>query len=188
MFPTTASADGLPRQWIAHIKACIKHLCHFFNTHRMVEDYTSNFYLPSAEQFRKLTADNMKRAKQLATWIEHVKEHWDNVQIDLVEKGPLKDLQVGEEFNIQVRVHLGNLDPADVEVILYLGRMIAAGKIVGAKKIPMKFIGGDAEWVPVYEASNITCEHSGKHGYTIRVTPHHDDLNKPFLSGLIVWA
>ena len=63
----------------------------------------------------------MKRAKQLATWIEHVKEHWDNVQIDLVEKGPLKDLQVGEEFNIQVRVHLGNLDPTDVEVILYLG-------------------------------------------------------------------
>ena len=66
--------------------------------------------------------------------------------------------------------------------------MNAAGKIVGAKKISMKFIGGDAEWVPVYEASNITCEHSGKHGYTIRVTPRHDDLNKPFLSGLIVWA
>ncbi len=182
------SADGLPRRWITHIKANIKQLCHFFNTHRMVEDYTSNFYLPAAEQFRKLTANNMARAKQLAAWSKHVRDNWEKVRVELVEKGPTKNLQVGEEFNIQVRVHLGNLNPEDVEVMLYLGRMNATGKIVGARKIPMKFVGGDYEWVPVYEASNIICEHSGMHGYTVRVTPRHEDLTKPFLPGLIVWA
>ncbi|MBD3325018.1 alpha-glucan family phosphorylase, partial [candidate division KSB3 bacterium] len=54
------SVDGLPRRWISHMKACIGKLCHFFNTHRMVQEYAEHSYLPAADQYNTLTSGKMQ--------------------------------------------------------------------------------------------------------------------------------
>jgi len=36
-------------------------------------------------------------------------------------------------------------------------------------------------------AGVIPCEQSGLHGYTLRVVPHHPDLNNVMSTGLITW-
>jgi starch phosphorylase len=181
-------ADGLPRRWIARMKATIGKLCYFFNTHRMVEEYTEQFYLPAAAQYRKLTANKLSGAKALAAWTKRVRANWSQLRIELVDAGPSQALRVGEKFYVRARVHLGSLTPEDVEVQLYLGRVNAAEEIVDAKIIPMKSVEVDREWVYIYEASEIACWTSGLHGYTIRILPKHLDLVKSFLPGLIVWA
>lgn len=181
-------ADGLPRRWIARMKATIGNLCYFFNTHRMVKEYTERFYLPAAVQYQTLTAGKMAKAKALAAWKDHVRKNWDQIRIEIVEAGPSQDIQVGEEFYVRARVHLGSLTPEDVEVQLYLGRVNAVEELVDTEAIPMDSVGVDQEWVYLYEASEIACGKSGLHGYTIRVLPKHPDLVRPFLPGLIVWA
>jgi hypothetical protein len=45
---------------------------------------------------------------------------------------------------------------------------------------------GDGEYF--FEATDVVCGASGRHGYTVRVLPYHPDLTTPFLPGLILWA
>jgi glucan phosphorylase len=59
-------ADGLPRRWIARMKSSIAMLCPEFNMHRMVKQYTNEYYLVAHNRFRELSAQNGAKAMQLA--------------------------------------------------------------------------------------------------------------------------
>jgi len=181
-------ADGLPRRWIAHMKASIGSLCHFFNTHRMVREYAERFYLPAADRYRQLTEEEMARAKALVGWEARIRENWAQVRIEVVDAGPATELQVGDEIHARARVRLGALSLDDVQVELYLGRVDADGEIVEAEAVPMRPVGPDGDGMYLFEVGAVPCRKSGQHGYTVRVLPHHPDLLSPFLPGLIAWA
>jgi starch phosphorylase len=180
-------ADGLPRRWIARMKASIGNLCHYFNTHRMVGEYTKRFYLPAASRYQQLTADGMARAKALAAWKARVQASWPQVRVETVETATFTELKAGDEVQVQARVRLGALTPDDVTVELWLGRVNDRGEIVAAEATPMPPVGpaGDGSW---HFAASIVPYQSGLHGYTVRVLPRHPDLTTPFVPGLIVWA
>ncbi|MFQ5859613.1 MAG: alpha-glucan family phosphorylase, partial [Anaerolineae bacterium] len=181
-------ADGLPRRWITRMKASISNLCHFFNTHRMVREYTECFYLPADERFRQLTADDMVRAKALAAWKARIQEGWPQIRVETVDTEPVTELQVGGKVRARARIHLGALTPDDVTVELYLGRVDPDGEIVEAEATPMQLVEPDGEDHYLFEASVVPCRKSGLHGCTVRVLPRHPDLTTPFLPGLIVWT
>jgi len=181
--------DRLPRKWIARMKDSIATLCCFVNTHRMVHDYTEEFYLKAHDRFRALDAGNAARARALAAWMARVRAAWPQVRVMLVEDGPPEAVPVGTLLNIRAHVRLGELAPDDVCVQLYIGRVCSSGDIVEARKIPMHPAGTGAQGARVFEATGISCSDSGMHGYTVRVLPHHADLIEPaFLPGLITWA
>jgi starch phosphorylase len=181
-------ANGLPRHWIGHMKASIGALSYFFNTHRMVQEYTERFYLPGAERYWQLAADDMARAKALAAWKTRVRKSWDQVRVGKVEAEPFTELQVGDGLHVRTQVHLGSLTPDDVRVELYLGRVDAGGELVRAEATAMQPINEAKAGDCLFEATDVRCLASGQHGYTVRVLPHHPDLTTPFLPGLIVWA
>lgn len=180
--------DRLPRRWISRMKASIGVLCHFFNTHRMVRDYTEAFYLPAHARQRELAADGAARAKALARWLERVRREWPQVRIEAVDGGPPAELRVGATTRVCARVTLGALEPGDVEVQLYLGRLDPAEEIVDAQTLPMTPAGRDERGWHLFEATAVPCSRSGLHGYTVRVVPRHPDLTARFLPGLITWA
>jgi starch phosphorylase len=180
--------DKLPRRWIERMKASIGSLCHYFNTHRMVREYTERFYLPAAERQRQLTADGMARARSLAAWKERVRDHWSKVRIESVTADSLDGIQVNSEIKAQAEVSLGALTPDDVSVELYVGLVNAGGEITGARAIPMRPVGDGGNGRYRFEVSSVACCRSGLHGFTVRALPRHPDLIAPFLPGLIVWA
>ncbi len=180
--------DRLPRRWIARMKVSIGVLCHFFNTHRMVRDYTEVFYLPAHARQLELAADGAARAKALARWLERVRREWAQVRIEAVDGGPASELRVGATTRVRARVTLGALDPGDVEVQLYLGRLDPAEEIVDAQTLPMTSVGRDERGWHLFEATAVPCCRSGLHGYTVRVLPRHADLTMRFLPSLITWA
>ncbi len=180
--------NGLPRRWIGRMKDSIGTLCHFFNTHRMVQEYAERFYLAGVERYAQLTADGMNRAKALATWKTRIQESWSQVRVETVETEPFSQLQVGNKFHVRARVRLGTLTPEDVRVEIYLGRVDATGELMDAEAIPMQPIEQDKAGNHLFEACDVTCFASGRHGYTVRVIPHHPDSASPFLPGFITWA
>jgi len=180
--------NALPRRWIGRMKASIGQLCCYFNTHRMVQEYTERFYLPGAELYQQLTADDMARAKALAAWKTRVQSSWSQVRIEKVEAKSVTELQVGDKFDARARVHLGSLTPEDVRVEIYLGRVDAMGELVEAEAMPMQPVGPVEVGSYLFEASDVTCSASGRHGYTVRVLACHPDLTTLFLPGMIVWA
>jgi starch phosphorylase len=181
-------ADKLPRRWIARMKASIGNLCHFFNTHRMVREYTERFYLPAAARYQALTADGLARARALARWKSKVREHWPEVRVEAVTTGALGELKVGDRINAQAQIRLGALTPDDVSVELYSGLVDAKGEIVEPQTTPMSYAGPGDRDCHRFEAGSVACCRSGLHGFTLRVLPRHPDLTTAFMPGLIVWA
>lgn len=180
--------DHLPRRWIALMKGSLKNLCHTFNTHRMVREYTERFYLPAAERFARLEADSAAASRALSAWMTLVRREWPQVRVLAMEDGPAADAKVGDTVRVRARLHLGALAPADVTAELYLGVLDASGEIVQPANFPMHHTSSLAHGDHVFEAAGVLCCRSGLQGYTVRILPHHPDLAEHFVPGLITWA
>ena len=180
--------DGLPRKWIEYMKNGMEYLCHFFNTNRMVAEYTERFYMPAATRYDKLTADEMAGAKALAAWKEKIRAGWSEVQVNEIEVDLPAEPQVGDDIAARAWVNLGPLDPEDVGVELYMGQVNAEGEIEDGDAVPMQFVEQIAGQGSQFAVSAVPCLRSGRYGYTVRILPQHADLVTPFMPGYIVWA
>ncbi len=179
--------DGLPRKWIARMKAAMKVICPYFNTTRMVEEYTEQLYLPAAQRYERLTRNDMARAKALASWKETLYQHWPQVRVLHVETNALEEIKVGCNLEIQALIHLGELGPEDVTVELYHGPLDTAGEITPGTATVMECVETRENGQYVF-AGAIPCQLSGRYGYTLRMLPHHQDLSSPYEPRLISWA
>jgi len=177
----------VPRRWVGRMKASIGALSYFFNTNRMVAEYTDRFYMPLAERYRKLSADDFAGVKQLSEWRQRLMSAWAQIRVESVEGDLPSELHVGEIFHAQAKVFLGELNPDEVCVELYLGLVNPDGELVGGSSVPMepKQPLDSGRWLFGTEAM---CEMSGVHGYTVRVLPKHPDLVTMFQLGYIRWA
>jgi len=182
-------SDGLPRGWIARMKAAMRNHAGVFNTNRMVRDYTEECYLPSAQRSQRMLGDDLKHAKALASWKEHVRKEWGNVRIERTwtEQAGSQDLRVGDQLQVQAEVYLGGLKPTDVAVELYYGPVDGEGIIVNGRTLPTLIAQSRGKGRFVF-AGAITCQTSGRHGYALRIVPAHEDLGTPFEMGLVLWA
>ena len=180
-------SDELPRRWIARMKAAIGNLCYFFNTHRMVREYTERFYLPAAKHHAQFTAEGIARAKALAAWKAKVQGSWADVTVVAVASSSATELQIGQQAKGQAQVKLENLAPEDVLVELYAGLVDAHGEIAQPEIIAMQAL-AERQGENFIFAATTAPHHSGLHGYTVRIRPRHPDLATEFIPGLIVWA
>jgi starch phosphorylase len=180
--------NGIPRRWVGRMKASIATLCPFFNTHRMVQEYTERFYLVAHSNCRKMRAEGAARARALAAWSARLAAEWPQVRVRLDGGLPPGELKLGEAFDVRALVRLGSLDTTDVHVQLYSGALDASGELAGAGATPMRPAGraDSGEWV--FEGQGCSHERTGRHGYTARVVPSHPDLAETILPGMIAWA
>ncbi|MBN1661906.1 MAG: alpha-glucan family phosphorylase [Anaerolineae bacterium] len=181
--------DGLPRGWIAKMKAAMRDHAGVFNTNRMVREYTEVCYLPSARRTHRLSGDEQVRAKTLAAWKEQVARQWGPLRIERVwtERPDEADLKVGDQLLVQAEVFLGELKPTDVAVELYHGPLDGAGQITNGRTLPTLIAQSKGDGKYIF-AGAIPCRTSGLHGYALRILPQHEDLGNPFEMGLIRWG
>ncbi|MGB8643668.1 MAG: alpha-glucan family phosphorylase [Anaerolineae bacterium] len=182
------SADKLPHRWIALMKASIGGLSPQFNTHRMVHEYTERFYLPTEERARRLAADEMAGARALAGYKSRLDAYWREIQIEVQDVDAIAQPVLGHSITARAHVRLAGLDPNDVSVELYAGRVDANGELVHGRATPMQPVAQPEPGTYLYETDMIPAAQSGLHGYTVRVLPKHPDLASPFLPGKIAWA
>ena len=182
------SVDGLPRLWIAKMKRSIQELCHFFNTHRMVGEYTINFYLNALSQHNALNAENLAKSVELAAWKQQIQSNWNQIKVVSIDSGNLSSVQIGKDYTVKAQIYLGVIKPDDVSVELYVGPVDANDEIINATAYRMNSVSKIEDGLFLYEEKNVTNKRSGLHGFTIRVLPHHKNLSNRFLPGLITWA
>lgn len=107
-------ATGIPRAWVARIRASMAQLTPQFSTNRMVREYVEKMYLPAAEAFRNRSAQQSEIAKTLYSWNEQLTRHWHEVH--------LSNLSISENENgwaYDIQVYLGEISPDFVQVQLY---------------------------------------------------------------------
>jgi len=182
------SSDGLPRGWLKRMKHSMMTLCPVFNTGRMVAEYLTTCYLPSAQRFLRLTGDNLQKANALAQWRQTMQRGWGQIKVEGVEVNSSDPMQVGGELPVMVRVNLGRFSPDDVEVQLFHGLVDSLGDIPRPELVPMSHNGAPKHGNIWEFHGAILCRSSGQHGFSVRVLPRHGDLASPYEPGLVCWG
>jgi starch phosphorylase len=180
-------ADGLPRKWIARMKSSIAMLCPEFNMHRMVKQYTNEYYLVAHNRFRDLSAENGAEAMQLAHWLGRMEKAWPQLRIESVDES-VPEIELGAQLEVSAKVFLDILSPEDVTVESVMGRMSADGELTDFHATPMLPLEKDRSGSYIFRSVVQPTARSGMYGYAIRVLPKHPHLLSPFLPGLILWA
>ncbi len=179
--------DRLPRKWIEMMKASMKKLAPFFNTNRMVQQYTEKFYIPSYNKRKILLDNNYTRTYEITDWKKKLVENWGSIKFVLIEEEKkTESLKIGSQYSVTAKVNLGNLQPEDVEVQIYYGKVDDKNKAHSNSFIPMKFIEAN-DGIYEYQGA-INCDTTGNFGYTLRILPKHELLVNSFELGLISWA
>ena len=178
--------DGLPREWIRRMKSSMTHVAKEFSSHRMLKEYSENFYYPALENSRRFAAADLKPAKDLAAYLAKARKAWPAVSVSDLRTDAAPVMERGDLVTASAVVELGGLAPAEAAVELYHGNLSSQGDIVDPERIEMTAIEqrGSA-WI--YRVS-VACDRTGKQGYAVRVLPKHPALVSPYVPGLVRWA
>lgn len=179
--------DGLPRGWLAKMQNALSQLSSYFNTHRMVRQYAERYYLPAADRRRMMGANDGARARDLASWKTRVREAWPRVRVVGVNSSVSGEIPVSDRMTVTAEVHLAGMTPDQVSIELYQGSIDPGGDIVDGQVTSMDPVGSSGD-NHLFEAADVSFDSSGKHGFTVRVLPHHVDLPNPHQMGLIRWG
>lgn len=180
-------ADGLPGKWISRMKSSIAVLCPQFNMHRMVKQYTDEYYLVAHNRYRNLSSENATNAIQLAAWLSKVEKAWPRLRIESVDE-VVPEIELGAEVNVSAKLFLDTLTPEDVSVETVLGRLTADGEITDSVATPMKSCAQDPSGNYIFHSVVQPKTRSGLYGYAIRILPKHSHEVSPFAHGLIRWV
>ena len=174
-----------PRGWIRRMKASLRTLCPELTAARMVRDYVTRLYEPTADHASRIIADDFNGAKELVAWKARVRAAWSGVSVsDVDTDGGAVDL--GAVRAVEATVVLGELKPEDVTVQLVHGPVGQGDEIVDPMLVPMTEISSSG-----HEAryrGELSAGIAGRYGFTVRVLPFHPDLATPVEMGKIAWA
>ena len=162
-------------------------ICPFFNTNRMVREYTEWYYIPAMNKYATLFENEQKKAKELAEWKTKIQKNWSKLSFINIEHNGKKEYQVGNEISIAAKLHLDGLSPDDVNVEIYHGFLNSDNKIGDGKVDRMNCTEDNGDNVFTF-VGKISCQVSGLYGYTVRVVPKIENLTHPHETGLILWA
>jgi starch phosphorylase len=178
--------DHLPREWTEKMKAGLRHLVPIFNSHRMVQEYVNQYYVPCSKRFNALKQGDFSGARELAAWRRKLMTGWQGVQVEQVVSGDGQELNVGQEVLAQAKVRLGSLTPDDVTVEAYFGRLQPTGDFAERETVSLK-VAEAKDGLYLYQGS-IPTSMPGRFGYTVRITPSREKLENPFIIDLVTWA
>jgi starch phosphorylase len=178
-------AAGIPRGWLAKMKASMKRLSPIFSTNRMVAEYAERFYLPTASRLIRLSGDK-GRVLSLLDWRKRLHAHRDEVKITQVGvDGGRGEFLVGSKVKVTARVSLGSLNPGDVRVQAYYGVLTPEGQIGKGSHVDLA-LGQSWGTDHLYEGE-VECGSSGSCGVAIRVVPFHEDALLPYEMPWVRW-
>ncbi len=180
-------ADGIPRGWIACMKASLQTLCPVFSTDRMVREYAERFYFPASRQWQELSGKEFALARDLAAWKERINRHWHRVRIDGLETIEADEIGVGSRVPVAARIDIGELGVDDVAVDAYFGVLDSRGIIVGGELVPLA-PDNDGDGSVRRFTGEIECRFCGRHGFLIRIMPRHGVLGPLYEPGLLAWG
>ena len=181
------SSDGLPRGWLAMMKASLHKLCPMFTSHRMVMEYWKKFYVPSAERQFHLKKNSWEGIKKLGSWRDKIMFNWDTISIKDIRFDDMSEIEIGASYHAEVDLFIGEMAPEDIMVEAYCGSLDSSNNIQHSFAIPMNPASNRGNGVSTY-LCDIRFEETGHYGLNVRITPNHPDAESRLTMGLVIWG
>lgn len=168
------SEGGVPVGWVEMMRRSMKNHAPAFSTLRMVREYTSRFYMPSAEAFRHLTADGLSEAKSALVWRDRVRGSWSSVKIMQVTDDAQRSNTIGDSFKVRTVADLGALQPEDVLVQALSGQVSQNRELANLELNNLDLVESNGT-THTFEGI-VRCATPGHRGYVVRIVPNHEDV------------
>ncbi|MBX6419773.1 MAG: alpha-glucan family phosphorylase [Nevskia sp.] len=174
----TRDAAGIPRQWVARLRASLASLAPRFSTNRMLREYLEQLYRPAAAACQRRCADGGRLAVELRRWEATLRSRWHEVRFGNVEQR-----RDGDGWLFHAQVYLGEIAPQAVAVELY------ADPLPGEEPVVQRMERG----APIEGAQNAFLYQVRLAGtrpaedYTPRIVPDHAEARVPLECELIHW-
>lgn len=106
------NAQGFSEGWIKTIKNSIATIAPHYTMKRQLDDYYDKFYIKEVANFKKLSANNNKLAKELAAWKETVAQRWDSIRVVSKDDSVLYGAETGKKYTLRYVIDEQGLNDA----------------------------------------------------------------------------
>jgi starch phosphorylase len=167
---------GISPDWIQFIKNSIAKITPRYTTKRMIDDYTSKFYLKLAQRSAILKENQFAKAKEIAAWKQKMVAGWDQIQITRVEMPErlIHDPHVGEDYKFEVSIDTGSLNDKGVGIELVITRKDVHNHVTLYDVVELKPVG--AEGSIIHYSGDYQMHQAGSFQYSFRMFPKNEDL------------
>jgi starch phosphorylase len=172
-------AQGIPRAWVARMRASMARLTPQFSADRTVREYAEKHYLPAAAAYRARAGAQGAEGVRIAKWQRALAEQWPRLRF-----GAVTCETRGSQHAYEVQVCLGGLEPEAVRVELYADG-VAGGAPVRQEMQRVRRLTGASEG---YVYRGTVAATRPQTDYTVRLIPRCDGLAVPLEAAHILWS
>ncbi|MDD3760464.1 MAG: alpha-glucan family phosphorylase [Acidithiobacillus sp.] len=168
--------SGCPCAWVEKIRSSMAELTPRFSSHRMLQEYVENLYLPAAKRLRERSS--LEQLRSICAWQNHLRSHWYGLRF-----GELHVTETGEEYQFQIHIYLGEISPEMVQVQLFANGIANSTP----ELLPMdrcEALSGSTNSF-LYQCKVATDRPSSD--YTPRIIPAHPSCLVPLENNAILW-
>jgi len=181
-------AQGLARAWLERARRALVTIPPRFDARRMVEEYRTLAYGPLARRRLELEAGGHAPLKALAADRRRVHEGFARVRVVELRVGDPAALRVGDALEVEARVDLGPLAPADVHVELVLGaRGACSQELEQAQIVRLAPHAAGPDGLRSFTGRHLL-RAAGSLAYGVRVRPRSEEAGVSPLHEPAVWA
>lgn len=170
------NSKGYSTGWVKTIKNSIARIAPHYTMKRQLDDYYSKFYNKEAARFKVLSADNNKKAKEIAAWKESVAEKWDQIQVVSSEKCDALvqgQIESGKDYTIRIVVdEKGLKDAIGIELVTIHTDSEGKDHIYSVEPLKVVKTEGDLYTFEVCHSIN----NAGSFKVAYRMFPKNEDL------------
>ena len=168
--------QGVPVEWISHIKNTMVRIAPEFTMKRQIDDYYEKFYSKLWERSKKLINNDFEKAKELAAWKKTMMTEWDNIEVlnYSFEKPDENVYRSGHDYKAEIALNVNNIPKENVGVEFVITHMSKAGEheFVANKEFTLVSCKSGK---CLYRA-HLVPEKAGTFFYGIRIYPKNKDL------------
>jgi starch phosphorylase len=171
-------SEGIPRSWVAHMRASMAELTPQFSANRMMREYVDELYSEAAERYQKRTANKAQQAVLFCHWRDALMKSWHKLRF-----GSLDVQRQDNLYLMTVTVYLDDIDPETVQVQLYADQEDGAGPEIHVMEMGEAVAGTVNGYL--FRAS-LPARRPAEH-YTPRIIPYFKGATVPLEAAKILW-
>jgi starch phosphorylase len=174
----TRDRDGIPTAWVARMRESMARLTPQFSANRSVSEYTENYYIQAARNYRAREADGGAPARKIVDWQKHLETEWSKLYF-----GGLSVQTDNGQHRFEVQVYLDEVDPNLVQVELYAMGIDGGSPVRQPMERSRELAGGGSGYVYTVQ---VAAERPAS-DYTARLLPYFPGALVPLEASHILW-
>ena len=173
----TRNQYGLPERWIQRMRKSMATLTPQFSANRTVREYTENYYIPAASNYKQ-RADENGAGLQIINWKHSIRSKWAGICFEEM------NVESGEEHHVfRVSVVLNGLKPEEVSVELYADGIPGMAPVRVAMQINTPSEAAPEKCIYTAKVSSSR----PKTDFTPRIIPRYEGVAVPLEINQILW-